>query len=125
LQPNVNQNSTTLEIDGLKTRQLAGVVGKWWVADFNQTATTLADVIFCLDQESTARLKNGCKQNATTLAGEHSSPCGARLDAGAICRALPVAGAGIQEWHQGRRKPEPAVRAYMPVIRNQPAAACP
>jgi len=28
----------------------------------------------------------------------------------------------IQEWEQGRRKPEPAVRAYMLVIRNQPAA---
>ena len=28
----------------------------------------------------------------------------------------------IQEWEQGRRKPEPAVRAYMLVIKNQPAA---
>ena len=28
----------------------------------------------------------------------------------------------IQEWEQGRRKPEPAVRAYMIVIKNQPAA---
>lgn len=28
----------------------------------------------------------------------------------------------IQEWEQGRRKPEPAVRAYMFVIKNQPAA---
>jgi len=28
----------------------------------------------------------------------------------------------IQEWEQGRRKPEPAVRAYMLVIKNKPAA---
>jgi putative transcriptional regulator len=28
----------------------------------------------------------------------------------------------IQEWEQGRRKPGPAVRAYMLVIKNQPAA---
>jgi putative transcriptional regulator len=28
----------------------------------------------------------------------------------------------IQEWEQGRRKPEPAVRAYMLVIKNQPGA---
>lgn len=28
----------------------------------------------------------------------------------------------IQEWEQGRRKPEAAVRAYMLVIKNQPAA---
>lgn len=28
----------------------------------------------------------------------------------------------IQEWEQGRRKPERAVRAYMLVIKNQPAA---
>jgi len=28
----------------------------------------------------------------------------------------------IQDWEQGRRKPEPAVRAYMLVIKNQPAA---
>jgi putative transcriptional regulator len=28
----------------------------------------------------------------------------------------------IQEWEQGRRKPEPAVRAYMLVIKNEPAA---
>jgi putative transcriptional regulator len=28
----------------------------------------------------------------------------------------------VQEWEQGRRKPEPAVRAYMLVIKNQPAA---
>lgn len=28
----------------------------------------------------------------------------------------------IQEWEQGRRKPEPAVRAYMLVIKNQPTA---
>ena len=28
----------------------------------------------------------------------------------------------IQEWEQGRRKPEPAVRAYMLVIKDQPAA---
>ena len=28
----------------------------------------------------------------------------------------------IQEWEQGRRKPESAVRAYMLVIKNQPAA---
>lgn len=28
----------------------------------------------------------------------------------------------IQEWEQGRRKPEPAVRAYMLVIKHQPAA---
>jgi putative transcriptional regulator len=28
----------------------------------------------------------------------------------------------IHEWEQGRRKPEPAVRAYMLVIKNQPAA---
>ncbi len=28
----------------------------------------------------------------------------------------------IQEWEQRRRKPEPAVRAYMLVIKNQPAA---
>ena len=28
----------------------------------------------------------------------------------------------IQEWEQGRRKPELAVRAYMLVIKNQPAA---
>ena len=28
----------------------------------------------------------------------------------------------IQEWEQGGRKPEPAVRAYMLVIKNQPAA---
>ena len=28
----------------------------------------------------------------------------------------------IQEWEQGRRKPEPAVRAYMLVIKYQPAA---
>lgn len=28
----------------------------------------------------------------------------------------------IQEWEQGRRKPETAVRAYMLVIKNQPAA---
>ena len=28
----------------------------------------------------------------------------------------------IQEWEQGRRKPEPAVRAYLLVIKNQPAA---
>ena len=28
----------------------------------------------------------------------------------------------IQEWEQGRRRPEPAVRAYMLVIKNQPAA---
>ena len=28
----------------------------------------------------------------------------------------------IQEWEHGRRKPEPAVRAYMLVIKNQPAA---
>ena len=28
----------------------------------------------------------------------------------------------IQEWEQGRRKPDPAVRAYMLVIKNQPAA---
>ena len=28
----------------------------------------------------------------------------------------------IQEWEQGRRKPEPAVRAYMLVIKNQPDA---
>jgi putative transcriptional regulator len=34
--------------------------------------------------------------------------------------SLPVF--SIQEWEQGRRKPEPAVRAYMLVIKNQPAA---
>ena len=28
----------------------------------------------------------------------------------------------VQEWEQGRRRPEPAVRAYMLVIKNQPAA---
>jgi putative transcriptional regulator len=28
----------------------------------------------------------------------------------------------VQEWEQGRRKPESAVRAYMLVIKNQPAA---
>jgi len=28
----------------------------------------------------------------------------------------------VQEWEQGRRKPEPAVRAYLLVIKNQPAA---
>jgi putative transcriptional regulator len=28
----------------------------------------------------------------------------------------------IQEWEQGRRKPESAVRAYMLVIQRQPAA---
>ena len=28
----------------------------------------------------------------------------------------------IQEWEQGRRKPEPAARAYMLVIKNQPGA---
>jgi DNA-binding transcriptional regulator YiaG len=28
----------------------------------------------------------------------------------------------VQEWKQGRRKPEPAVRAYMLVIKNQPGA---
>jgi len=28
----------------------------------------------------------------------------------------------IQEWEQGRRRPEPAVRAYMLVIKNQPKA---
>jgi len=28
----------------------------------------------------------------------------------------------VQEWEQGRRKPEPAVRAYMLVIKNQPTA---
>ncbi|HEY1206982.1 MAG: helix-turn-helix domain-containing protein [Bryobacteraceae bacterium] len=28
----------------------------------------------------------------------------------------------LQEWEQGRRKPDPAVRAYMLVIKNQPAA---
>jgi putative transcriptional regulator len=28
----------------------------------------------------------------------------------------------VQEWEQGRREPEPAVRAYMIVIKNQPAA---
>jgi len=28
----------------------------------------------------------------------------------------------IQEWEQGRRKPEAAVRAYTIVIKNQPAA---
>lgn len=28
----------------------------------------------------------------------------------------------IQEWEQGRRRPEPAVRAHMLVINNQPAA---
>lgn len=28
----------------------------------------------------------------------------------------------IQEWEQGRRKPESAVRAYILVIKSQPAA---
>jgi putative transcriptional regulator len=28
----------------------------------------------------------------------------------------------IQEWEQGRRRPESAARAYMLVIKNQPAA---
>jgi hypothetical protein len=68
LQPNANQDSTTLEIGELKTKPLAKVVQKWFEPDFNHRATTLQAQFGASNHTSTGRLENGWNQIATTLA---------------------------------------------------------